>query len=75
MGLFGRPVLDENLQPIPVPCMPIELCGNGVDDDGDGLRDSGDSDCLPPGTVERCFTTGDDDHNGLVNETCPSSPW
>lgn len=71
MGPFGRPVLDDNLQPIPMPCHPIELCGNGVDDDGDGLSDSGDSDCVPPGTVERCYTPGDDDHNGLVNETCP----
>ena len=71
MDPSGRPVLDDNGLPIPIPCKPLELCGNGVDDDGDGLSDSGDSDCAPPEAVERCDTIGDDDQNGLVNETCP----
>lgn len=30
---------------------PVENCNNGVDDDGDGLRDLDDPDCRPPGEV------------------------
>ncbi len=29
-------------------CNPVEICGNGVDDDGDGLADCNDADCGAP---------------------------
>jgi pimeloyl-ACP methyl ester carboxylesterase len=33
--------------PIPVCCGPVEICGNCLDDDGDGLIDLADDDCVP----------------------------
>jgi hypothetical protein len=33
---------------------PEEICGNGIDDDGDGLIDNADTDCTPP-VIEYMF--------------------
>lgn len=46
---------------------PSEICGNGKDDDGDGLIDE---DCNPP-VEEICGNGIDDDGDGLIDEDCP----
>jgi len=47
--------------------VPSEICGNGKDDDGDGLIDE---DCPPP-AEEICGNGKDDDDDGLIDEDCP----
>ena len=44
-------------------------CGDGVDDDCDGLLDCEDADCVEdPGCVElACANVTDDDHDGLID--------
>lgn len=46
---------------------PTEICGNGIDDDGDGFIDE---DCPPP-PQEICGNGIDDDGDGKVDEDCP----
>lgn len=46
---------------------PSEICGNGKDDDGDGLIDE---DC-PPSVEEICGDGIDNDNDGLIDEDCP----
>jgi hypothetical protein len=54
----------------PSPPPPVEICGNGVDDDGDGLIDLRDPDCArpPPPTPEICENGIDDDGDGIIDE-------
>lgn len=59
----------------------LEDCVNGLDDDGDGLLDCQDEDCLPSADcLEDCFNGIDDDGDGkadcrdldcIPNEICP----
>lgn len=49
---------------------PMEICGNGIDDDGDGLIDEG---CAPP-PMEICGNGIDDDMDGLIDEGCAGPP-
>ena len=62
---------DERVATPPPP--PVEVCGNGIDDDGDGLVDEG---CPPPPPppVEICGNGIDDDGDGLVDEQCTTPP-
>ena len=46
---------------------PAEICDNGIDDDGDGLIDSDDPDCV---ISEICNNGIDDDMDGEVDEGC-----
>lgn len=45
-----------------------EICNNGVDDDGDGLIDTGDPDCV---VAEICNNGVDDDHDGDIDDDDP----
>lgn len=54
----------------PIDCRILEVCGNGVDDDGDGIADTTDPDCAAPGAKEICGDGYDNDHDGLLNEGC-----
>jgi len=47
----------------------IEICDNGIDDDGDGLIDAEDSDCFSEVTLwtEICDNGRDDDGDGLID--------
>lgn len=48
--------------------------GNVLDDgDDDGFPDTADPDCAPPGSIEICGNSADDNHNGLFNETADSN--
>ena len=45
-----------------------EICGNGVDDDGDGLQDCEDAECIgDPSCVEDCDNGTDDDGDGVAD--------
>ena len=46
--------------------MPDEICGNGLDDDGDALVDEGDCGPVPQGEI--CWNGSDDDGDGFVDE-------
>ncbi|MCO4743510.1 MAG: hypothetical protein KC912_01895 [Proteobacteria bacterium] len=46
---------------------PIELCGDGEDNDGDGLIDAADSDCASTPQPENCANGADDDGDGIVD--------
>ena len=48
---------------------PAEICGDGIDNDGDGLVDE---DCPPP--QEICGDGIDNDGDGLIDEDCPPPP-
>ena len=48
----------------------VEICGNGIDDDGDGQIDEG---CAPP-AVEICGNGIDDDGDGQIDEGCATTP-
>lgn len=43
----------------------IEICNNSIDDDGDGLIDLMDPDCLEEGS--ECSNNADDDGDGLFD--------
>ena len=43
--------IGEDGQETPVKCPAIEICSNGVDDDGDGDADGADLDCQIPGVL------------------------
>ncbi len=49
---------------------PAEVCGDGIDNDGDGLVDEG---CAPP-PAEVCGDGIDNDGDGLVDEGCAPPP-
>lgn len=53
-----------------VPPPPVEVCGNGLDDNGDGLVDEG----CPPPPVEICEDGIDNNGDGRVDEDCPPPP-
>lgn len=55
----------------PPPPPPIEICGDGIDNDGDGLIDEG---CPPPPPIEICGDGLDNDGDGLIDEGCPPPP-
>lgn len=64
--------------PPPSPPPPPEACGDGIDNDLDGLIDEG---CTvpnppPPPTPEICGDGADNDHDGLIDEGCtaPNPP-
>lgn len=44
----------------------VEICGNGIDDDGDGFIDLDDNDCTERGATE-CNNGIDDDGDGFVD--------
>ncbi|HYC83030.1 MAG TPA: hypothetical protein VEB60_00570, partial [Candidatus Paceibacterota bacterium] len=48
-----------------------EVCGNNIDDDGDGQVDEN---CGGGGNPEICDNNIDDDRDGLIDENCPNSP-
>ena len=54
-------VTNAAIQPPP----PVEVCGDGIDNDGDGLIDE---DCAP--AVEVCGDGIDNDGDGLIDEGC-----
>lgn len=59
--------------PPPPPPPPDEVCGNGIDDDGDGQIDEG---CQPPPPPpsEVCGDGIDNDKDGQIDEGCPPPP-
>lgn len=59
--------------PPPPPPPPPEVCGDGIDNDGDGLVDEG---CTPPPPppAEICGDGIDNDGDGLVDEGCTPPP-
>jgi hypothetical protein len=65
MGDGSRPWVRASVPPGQEP--KVEICGNKVDDDGDGQVDEG---CPPP--VEICGNGLDDNGNGQVDEGCPT---
>jgi hypothetical protein len=54
--------------PPPPPPPPTEICGDGIDNDGDGLIDEG----CPPPPVEVCGDGIDNDRDGTIDEGCES---
>ncbi len=52
------------------PLVPVEICDNSRDDDGDSLFDCADSDCLGQ-CPESCVDSLDNDGDGLVDCTDP----
>lgn len=54
----------------PIPPPPDEICGNGIDDNGNGQIDEN---CPPPPPppIEICGNGIDDDGDGLIDEDCP----
>lgn len=46
---------------------PLEVCGDGIDNDEDGFIDDADSDCVGTSTVEACANGRDDDGDGAVD--------
>lgn len=54
---------------LPPPPPPPEVCGDGVDNDGDGQIDEGCPVTPPPAEV--CGNNIDDDGDGIVDEGCP----
>ncbi len=51
-------------------CQPqkaVEICDNGVDDDGNGLSDCQDPTCFSDSCVERCDDGRDNDSDGFVD--------
>ncbi|TNE89202.1 MAG: hypothetical protein EP330_12245 [Deltaproteobacteria bacterium] len=54
MGLAGCP-------------SPLEICGDGVDNDGDDLIDGADGDCIGVTGAEDCFDGVDNDGDGVVD--------
>lgn len=57
----------------PPPPPPVEICGNGIDDNGDGQVDEG---CAPPPPppVEVCGDGIDNDNDGQIDEGCAPPP-
>lgn len=45
---------------------PVEICGNGIDDDGDTFIDLEDNDCTERGAIE-CNNGIDDDGDGFID--------
>lgn len=43
----------------------MEICGNGIDDDGDGFADYEDFDCTETG--DECNNGIDDDGDGFID--------
>jgi len=50
-----------------------EVCGNGIDDDGDGLTDNDDPDCQICGDGDIDPGEGCDDGNTVSGDSCPSN--
>ncbi|MEM7261679.1 MAG: Ig-like domain-containing protein, partial [Planctomycetota bacterium] len=68
-NLFGRPISITEPGTLSISLgesVAVEICDNGVDDDGDGDIDAADSDCAPDGTA---FVRGDPDASGATNIT------
>ncbi len=63
---WGFAEMDELHGATPETVFPLELCDNGVDDDGDGHVDCGDTKCAPK-CEEHCFNGVDDNGDGLVD--------
>lgn len=58
-----------------ITCPRLEVCNEGPDDDGDGLNDLADPDCVLPSVQERCddLERADENRNGLINEGCTTT--
>jgi hypothetical protein len=67
MGDGSRPWVSASVPPGQEP--KVEVCGNKVDDDGDGQVDEG---CPVEPKVELCGNGVDDNGNGQVDEGCPT---
>lgn len=63
----------------PLPDVPMEICDNGIDDDGDGLADCADPKCeceiTPEDTLGACTNAIDDDFDGLIDCWDPDCEW
>jgi RHS repeat-associated protein len=58
-------------------CVSERACGNGLDDDADGLTDCADTDCATGASCEQCDNEIDDDDDDAVDcadSDCASSP-
>lgn len=69
-AVFGDPI--QNVAKhcdlaVVIPPPPQEVCGDGIDNDGDGQVDEG---CAPP-PQEICGNGLDDDNDGQIDEGCP----
>ena len=54
-------------QGLSIPCVAPEACNTPlIDEDGDGLLDANDPDCVPAGVVEVCGNNLDEDADGIV---------
>jgi hypothetical protein len=73
VGVAGpcMPLIDELSSCIQMPG-PTEVCGDGIDNDLDGLIDDEDPDCAPP---EVCGDGIDNDLDGLIDEECAPPSW
>ena len=65
-GLDLGAIADGSTGPPP----PVEVCGDGIDNDGDGQIDEG----CPPPPVEVCGDGIDNDGDGQIDEGCPPPP-
>ena len=64
MLLLGGCQVEPVDPPVDTSVDPVEICGNGLDDDGDGHVDCVDVDC---DCVEDCTNGVDDDRDGRVD--------
>ena len=62
----AQSIAQANIQVFTVPPPPPEICGDGIDNDGDGKIDE---DCEPP-PAEICGDGVDNDGDGKVDEDC-----
>ena len=55
--------------------VPTEICGNGLDDDGDGFTDCADSDCSGSACGEVAYNGFDDDNDGDTDPADSDIPF
>lgn len=63
-GTYGRGIWDWQARVVPE----ADNCGDGVDNEGDGLVDCLDPDCVgTPACIENCTNGVDDDADGMID--------